>query len=278
MVFVDRPVRWQQSAVFVWIFLFIGAISIAAGNCQAYQTTPTRRAPAQKAPSAGTKQAPPASQDWMAEFKKNPELWSEVGKLVSRMQQEVQLPGARKQSQILPRLSDSTEIYVAFPNYGEALNQAHLIFKQQLKDSPRLRDWWQKSDANKSDPKFDDVLDQNYQFSQYLGDEIVGAGSYKDKNGLLVAEIKKPGLEIFLPQMYKTLSGKSAGKMQVLTPQQLGSAKTVGGDETFVLVRQDFLVIGTDLNSIRDFNTRLDCGQKRLRRHGVWQANESGLC
>jgi type IV pilus assembly protein PilA len=250
--------NWTKSSV--WVPLVFAGLLFVSMPCHAYQA-------AKKGPATG-KTAPDATHtlttnpDWTAEFKKNPELWKELGKLISRMQQEVQLPGMRRQSHILARLTDSTNIYAAFPNYGEALHQAHVIFKQQLNDSPKLREWWQKSDLNKSDPKVDDTLDLVYQFSQYLGDEIVISGSYKDKNGLLMAEIKKPGLEKFLPEMYKTLSGKSNGTLQVFNPQQLAEAKANGANNVVALVRPDFLLIGSDLDVLRTLNAQLDAGKK----------------
>ncbi len=260
MAFVHRYVmkqRWILSRVAL-VFAFSVFVVV---TCGAYQSAPARRnTPANAAPYDARKA--PAANDWTAEMAKNPEMWSELGKLFSRMQQEVQLPGMRRKSQILSRLDDGTEIYMAFPNYGEALNQAHVIFKQQLRDSPKLMEWWQKSELNKSDPKFDDVLDQMYLFSQYLGDEIVAAGSYKNKNGVLMAEIKKPGLEIFLPEMYRKLGGKSAGKLMVVSPQELATLKAGGKDEAVALVRPDFLVISTDLAALRTLNARIDSGKK----------------
>ncbi len=262
MALANRSAWKQRTQLFTWTLLLVAGIVTATTNCHAYQDSARRPVPVQNLPKANTAKAP-ATQDWMADLKKNPELLSEIGKLIARMQQEVHLPGPRRQSQILPRLNDSTNIYAAFPNYGEALNQAHMIFKQQLKDSPALQDWWQKSDANKSDPKFDDVLDLIYQFSQYLGDEIVGSGSYQDKTGILIAEVKKPGLEKFLPEMYRKLSGKSgSGTLQVLTPQQLATAKPSSGDGAFALIRPDFVVIGTDLNAIRALNAQIEAGNK----------------
>ena len=250
------------------IILVVASLSIMAGNSHAYQTANRSAVPGQtrdSKPEAKSNSGHASTQeDWAAEFRKNPELLTEFGKLASRLQQEVRLPEMRRQSQILPRLADSTNFYAAFPNYGEALNQAHLIFKQQLNESPALRDWWKKSNATKSDPEIDDVLDTVYQFSQYLGDEIVFSGSYKDKNGVFVAEVKKPGLEKFLPEMYKRLSGKSAGKLQVFTPQQLGSARSVSSDTAVVLVRADFVAIGSDLDALKSFNAQVEGGRKNF--------------
>ncbi len=261
MVLANSSVLKQRTQKFLWILLVVTGMTLAATDCPAYQDSSHRPIPIQNLPKANTAKAP-ATQDWMADFRKNPELLSEISKLVSRVQQEVHLPGPRRQSQILPKLTDSTNAYAAFPNYGEALNQAHLIFKQQLKDSPALREWWQKSEINKSDPKLDDMLDLLYQFSQYLGDEIVASGSYKDKTGVVIAEIKKPGLDKFLPEMYKTLSGKSGGRLQVVNPQELATAKALVADNAWALVRSDFVVIGSDLGALRAVNARLDAGKK----------------
>lgn len=255
----------QGTKLLASIVLLVAGFALVTNNCQAYQSTAARAVT--KLPAGNTKtdsqsKAPVAKDDWTAEFKKNPELWIELGKLISRMQDEVKFPAMRRQSQILPRLADSTDIYAAFPNYGEALHQGHLIFKQQLKDSPALQEALKKSEGGKSDPKLDDVLDQVYLFSQYLGDEIVACGSYKGKTGFLIAEVKKPGLEKFLPEMYKTLNGKSGGNFQVITPQQLAGAKSGGVNEAVALVRADFVLVGSDLEAIRAMNVQLDSGKK----------------
>ena len=49
-----------------------------------------------------------------------------------------------------------------------------------------------------------------------------------------------------------------------MTPQQLATAKALGLDETceFALVRPDFVMIGTDLNVIRDLNAQIEAGNK----------------
>src|SRR5689334_17999425 len=67
---------------------------------------------------------------------KYPGLMTDLGKLIQRMQKEVQTPGPRGSSRLLPLLPKSTIFYVAVPNYGEASHQAFKIFREELERSP----------------------------------------------------------------------------------------------------------------------------------------------
>src|SRR5882672_5558269 len=75
------------------------------------------------------------------ELDKYPGLMDEIGRLVTKIQQEVQMPPDRPQSALLPLLPVSTSIYAALPNYGEASHQILKVFQQQLPQSPVIRSW-----------------------------------------------------------------------------------------------------------------------------------------
>lgn len=216
---------------------------------------------AQTTQAGGTPQ-----QDWAQEFEaKYPGLLAEFGQLFKKLQSDVQLPAARRESHLLPLLPESTMSYGAFPNYGDAASQALAVFRQELKESSVLREWWQRGQAAMVGPKIEDSLAKFSQLNQYLGEEIAVSGTMegKEPNLLVVSEIRKPGLKKYLQQMIAELAGKSKSGVLVLDPQELAAAETkpAAGD-LLVLVRPDFVVAALDLATLRKFNSRLDQGSR----------------
>lgn len=202
--------------------------------------------------------------NWTDELNKYPGLMEEYGRLLTRFQREIKLPPARTQSQLLRMMPETTTAYGAFPNYGAAAHQALDIFHEELKSSTPLRDWWQHSQANSKGPSFETVLTRYYQLSEFLGDEIVASGTVKENGGgvLLIAAVKKPGVEGFLRGAVKELAGQSKPPM-VLNVKELATAKG-DGDRPAILVRPDFVIFGSDLTTLRGFNSKLGGGEPTL--------------
>ena len=205
-------------------------------------------------------------QDWAQGFEaKYPGLLAEFGQLFKKLQSDVQFPTARRESRLLPLLPESTMSYGAFPNYGDAASQALAVFRQELKESSVLREWWQHGQAATVGPKIEDSLAKFSQLNQFLGEEIAVSGTMegKEPNLLIVAEIRKPGLKKYLQQMLTELAGKSKPGVLVLDPQELAAAETkpAAGD-LLLLVRPDFVVAALDLATLRKFNSRLDQGSR----------------
>jgi hypothetical protein len=191
------------------------------------------------------------------DFEKYAPLVNEVGLLLQKIQAGVQVPAPRTQSRILPLLPASTNVYFSLPNYGDALHQADEIFHQQLQERPALNDYWQQ--VGMAGFMIEGVIDKVHQFGQYIGNEIVISSSISQQGPsvLVLAEIKKPGLKTFLQDLLSQFGGANP-PVQILTPQDLITAKAEkSGNQSFVLVRPDFVIFGTDLGSIRKFNTQL---------------------
>jgi hypothetical protein len=198
---------------------------------------------------------------WTQDLKKYPGLLPEFGQLIDKLRRNVQFPPARSQSSLLPLLPESTTYYAAFPNYGDASHQVLEIFRQELPESPALRDWWQHGDLATFGPKVDDSLEKFYQLSQYLGEEIVVSGTMegRDPGLLILAAVRKPGLKDFLQQTLKDVAGKSQPGVRVLDLQELAILTAEGRPtgELIVLVRPDLVIGATDLATLRSFNARL---------------------
>ncbi len=207
--------------------------------------------------------ATPAQPNPMDFFNKYPGLLEEYGRLLERFQREFKMPTARTQSQLLRLMPQSTTAYGAFPNYGAVAHQALDIFHEELKSSAPLRQWWQDSQTTKG-PDLEKFLKRYYELSEFLGDEMVASGMIRENGGglLLLAEIKKPGVEEFLRSTVKELAGKSTPP-QVLNLKELATAQD-STDKPAILVRPDLVIFSTDLKTLRSFNTKLSSGGATL--------------
>jgi hypothetical protein len=199
---------------------------------------------------------------WTQELnKKYPGLLAEFGRLYGKLQKNVQFPAERGESRLLPLMPEETMSYGAFPNYGDTASQVLRILRQELAESAVLRDWWQHEEMAATGPKVENALEKFAQLSGYLGEETVVSGVMqgKEPSVLLVAEVRKPGLQKFLQEMLGALADKSKAAVRVLDPQELATAKQAKpSDELLILVRPDFVVGAVDLATLRKFNARLD--------------------
>jgi hypothetical protein len=209
-----------------------------------------------------TQDAKTPQQVWAQEWEdKYPGLLTEFGYLFEKLQRGVEFPGPRAESRLLPLLPESTMSYAAIPNYGGAAGQALAVFRQELKESSVLHEWWKQGQVAAVGPKVEDSLEKFSQLSQYLGDEISVSGTTegREPNLLIVAEIRKPGLKKSLQEIITELAGKSKSGVRVLEPQELATLESKpGADELLILVRPDFVVGALDAATLRKFNARLD--------------------
>ena len=213
----------------------------------------------------GRAQSKPASQQpefpWTQDFTNYPGLLDELGRLIERLQQDIQYPAAREQSRLLPLLPPTTMSYAAFPNYGDVAHQTLTVFQQELQESSVLRDWWGHGKLATSGPKLEDSLEKLYQLHKYLGDEIVVSGTMEGREPhlLVLAEVRKPGLKKFLQELLNQPAGSPNPEVRVLDLQELGAAKDSGTTKQLVvLVRPDYVLAALDLATLRSFNAHLD--------------------
>ena len=130
------------------------------------------------------------------DVKKLAAMAGQFGQLSQKLRTRVTLPGPRTESHLLPLLPESTLLYAAIPNFGEATCQILTVFREELKTNAELRAWWQKGDMATDGPKMEDRLEKFCQLSEYLGDEVVAVGQSdgtENPKFLLLAEVRKPG-------------------------------------------------------------------------------------
>jgi type IV pilus assembly protein PilA len=216
-------------------------------------------------------QTKPAAQQaempWTKDLNKYPGLLPELGKLVEKLKKNIQFPPARTESRLLPLLPASTMTYAAFPNYGDVTQQALKIFRQELQESAALRDWWEHGELATNGSKLEDSIEKLYQLQQFLGDEIVVSGAMDgpEPNLLVLAEVRKPGLQRFLEQLLVQAAGSAKPGIRVLDPQELAFLKDGGSSQTlYVLVRSDYVVASSDLATLRGFNAKLEKGTREF--------------
>ena len=240
---------------------------------------------AQTKPATGSNKRATGPDASLQELSQYPGLMPELGQLFQKIRDGVQLPPDRMQSGLLPLLPESTLFYAALPNYGEPSHQALRIFQQELQQSAVLREWWQHGSMAVTGPKLEDALKKFYQLSQYLGDEVVVSGTregQKDPRVLVIAESRKPGLKEFLTQAEKDLGGESSSALRVLDVDELAGAKDSGSSKgPVVVVRPDYVMVGSDLETLRKVNARLERKEVEFGStpfgQRVAQAYDSGL-
>jgi hypothetical protein len=218
---------------------------------------------------AQTAQASPPDKAWSQELSKHPGLLPEFGKLVQKLQQNIEFPAPRSESRLLPLLPESTMVYAASSNWGDAAEQALKIFRQERQESQVLRDWWQHGELAASGPKMEDALDKLAQLQQYLGEEIVISASLEgqEPKPLIIAEVRKPGLKKFLQETVAQLAGGAKSSVRLLDPQELAAAKDQdkgAPNDLLVLVRPDFVVAALDVATLRNCNARIDSHSRKF--------------
>jgi hypothetical protein len=247
---------------------------------QSAATGQTHGAPSQESSRSGVSQTLVTPQ-----IETDPALLAALGQLFQKLQQNIQLPPERSQSKLLPLLPESTLFYAAFPNFGEAAHQALTTFQQQIQTDPQLRSKWNHGQLASESPKLEDFVEKFYEFSQYVGDEMVIAGSVDEKkepNFLFLTEIRKPGAKAFLTQMAKEHPPTPGTSLPILEPRDLATAKEVQGESKIsILVREDYLIAASNVATLRRMNERIDANPQGFAStpfgERVIQAYEGGV-
>ncbi len=185
-------------------------------------------------------------------------LAAEFSRILQKTHESVPSPATRTQSRLLLLLPESTIFYAAFPNYGEASHQFVTVFQNELKTNASLRSWWESGDMAAQRPKLEASLQRFYELSQYLGDEVVVCGVKRGKLSpavLVLAEVRKPGLKVFLQQSAKELGTPSAPAARVLDAAELASTRDLLPiDKPAIMVLPDMVVGASDISALREFS------------------------
>ena len=260
----------------VWQHLLVAAMAVIflAGSANAFQSkqTPTpgtRKAAPRKSPAGDKAQAKQAQNDdlgWLQDLLKDKELMAEVSKLGDRLKEGIQYPAPRSQSLLLSRMPESTVFYVAIPNYGDTLHQAQAIFQQELRESAPLREFLRKNKLDATETKIESGIQQFYEFSQFLGDEVIITGKMQGQEPtfFVVAEVKKPGLREFMEKVSVDIFPNKSERPQIFSPQELATANFGTKEAPVILVRPDLVAFAISGASLREFTAQLDDSSPRF--------------
>lgn len=204
---------------------------------------------------------------WSKDLDQELVLLAEFAKLHKQLEQ-IPMPAPRYESKILPLLPEDTVLYIGIPNLGDALQQANQVFQQQLSKSPVLQQWWNQGGHATQHPTPEELIAEIRTLSRYLGDEVVitmsGSATHHEGSPVLVSEVRQDGLEDFLQNhLAATLSNHQGNpndsEMHVVNPQTLPSL-TESTDGMIMLVRENMLVVGGDVASVRQMNAQIAAG------------------
>ena len=197
---------------------------------------------------------------WSRDFSKHLELLTQISKLQHRLEQ-VQLPGPRFSSSLLGRMPADSVFFASLPNAGQALEDAHRIFREQIQQNETLRQWWSHGDP-KDEAKMDEIIAKLRTMSDYLGDEIVVVGLRGNDPGIaIVSTLRRGGIDTFLRNEFApALDGE-----KLTTIDENGLRSLPQGEAGLVaLVRQNEVVFGTSRNALERVNAQLDSGSVGL--------------
>jgi type IV pilus assembly protein PilA len=264
----NRLGRFLHFAAFIGMFFM--AVSLSALQSQQTPAPGARKATARKAPASdqntAKKKADANDMAWLRDAMNNKELMTDVGTLTQKLKDGIQYPAPRNQSNLLVRIPESTDIYLALPNYGEPVHQALEIFRQELQESAAMREFLKKNHLESALPTLENALQQFYEFSQFLGDEIVITGGLRGKEPsfLIIAELRKPGTREFLEKLNSEIFTSPGDRLRILGPQELSADDSVAKQAPIVLVRRDLVVLGFNMTSLRKFNAQVDDSSPRF--------------
>jgi hypothetical protein len=197
---------------------------------------------------------------WSEDRDKHLALMAEFAHLGQKLEQ-VQMPGLRYESSLLPLLPPNTVVYAGIPNLGDSIHQARELFQQELQESPVLAQWWQQAQANGSAGKLEQSLDKVQNLSQYLGNEILFTVGHSDSSNketvLIVAAVRGQGLKEFIQQ---ELARHGKSNTLVLDEQELMNAQPNENTGFVILVRPDLVAASGDIAELQKFAAAIKNG------------------
>jgi type IV pilus assembly protein PilA len=243
------------------------------------QAAPQNPATPQTAEAPAHTAAASPDAELATELKKYPGLLEEFGRLLDKLRQDVPRPAPRSESRLLPLLPESTVVYGAAPNYGDTVSHARAVLRKELEDSAVFKSWWTTGTFATSTPKLEAALEKISQLYDYLGSETVlsvassaetlaplqgqktsAFSTPKTPGLLLVAEVRKAGLDVFLRRwLAEATDAKSKPGVRIFSPEELATAKDAppSDQQLVVLVRPDYVAAAFDLPTLRSFNDRV---------------------
>jgi hypothetical protein len=206
---------------------------------------------------------------WSRNAPKYLELLSELSAIQKRIEQ-IPGPGLRYESKLAGLLPENTMVFGAIPNLGATLTEATNIFEDRAQQSETLREWWN----DKNSQQLRTIVDQVKTFSDYLGDEVVLAIPADEPEPLLVAEVRRPGLQAFLETQFATMKAAGQGNVPMLI-ENPGTLQQ--GRGPIVMVHGSVVAIGARAATLARISSAADAGgQGQFLSTPFWQRISQG--
>lgn len=123
---------------------------------------------------------------------------------VQKKIEQIPAPALRYESRLAQYLPANTVVFASIPNVASVLKESDSIFEAQVEQSPVLKQWWNERETQQMRA----IVKQIQTFGDYLGEEVVLAVPSVDgtiQSPIVMAEVRKPGLDNFLNQQFATL-------------------------------------------------------------------------
>jgi hypothetical protein len=191
---------------------------------------------------------------WSRDLDKYLPLLAQFSTLQHRIDQ-IPTPQLRYTSDLLGRVPANTLLFVSIPNLGNFLSEANNIFRDQLKQSPALQQWWENG-AHHNTAELDALVNQLQQVSEYLGDEVVVVGVQQPETPrsnpgfAIIADLQKSGLGDVLRN--------SAPAITVFDEASLATASTQDRPGQFALIRQHEAVFSSSVTILKQMQAHLN--------------------
>jgi hypothetical protein len=191
-------------------------VSVVEGSVQVAQPGGDQLlSPGQLAASSTTLEGVPVRETvaWSQNAEKYYAVLAELAN-IEKVVAQTSTPAPRTQSRLLSSVPAGTFLYLAAPNFGDAIQQAVSLIEQRSKENATLREWW--ASADKEQIKL--LIGKVQSLTPLIGDEIVFVLSRvplaTTQTPALLAEVK-PGQEDALKQALAQLVGGAAVPYQV---------------------------------------------------------------
>ncbi|HZU29711.1 MAG TPA: FecR domain-containing protein [Candidatus Angelobacter sp.] len=214
---------------------------------------------------------------WSQNLDQHLALLAEFAHFSNKLEQ-VQMPGLRYKSNVLPTLPANTVLFAGVPNLGDAVQQANKLFQQELQESAVLREWWQQVQNKNAGPDFNELINYVHDLGQYLGDEIVFSVAYNGQQAepLVVAQVQRDGLKQFIQQETAKYADAKA-HIQIVDQQELSQINPQKkGHQLLILVRPDFVAAAVDVNTLKQFSAGLNVSSGPNQGGGGFAASPFG--
>ncbi len=200
-------------------------VSVIEGEVQVDQANSETRLlhPGDQAATSDTVAPVPVAEDfsWSRDFDKYLALMKDFAAIRAKLE-AMPGPALRYSSRLLDFVPAGAEFYIAIPNFGQTVAEAHRLLQQQMTQSQALREWWaERVQSSGGEAQINETLDRVRAFSNVLGQEIVVAlapdAAGKLDGPLILAEVAGSGFRQLLEQeVNKVNAGSHGGKLRII--------------------------------------------------------------